>query len=73
MCLAGNGVVQATGLNIAEAKIRFLALFEEEAHQQLVGIGAILIDIVAGVSAGQAFTTKLNVEKPSGSCTSSTV
>ena len=66
MCLAGNGVVQATGLNIAEAKIRFLALFEEEAHQQLVGIGAILIDIVAGVSAGQAFHDKVERRKAFG-------
>ena len=66
MCLTRNGVVQASGLNIAKAQIGFLALFPEETHQQLVGIRTLLVDIVARVSAGKAFHHEIECRKAFG-------
>ena len=51
---AWDGVVQAASLDVNQAEVVLLLAEVEEAGQQFVGICALLIDVVAAVTAGQA-------------------
>ena len=55
-----DGVVQATGLDVGNADIGLAHEFVDEAHQDFVGIAALLVDVVAGVAAGQPFDVKFH-------------
>ena len=62
VALAGNGVVQAAALNVYEAQVGFFKLCHEIAHEEFVGVGAFLVDVVARVSARQPFNADFEAE-----------
>ena len=62
VALAGNGVVQAATLNVYEAQVGLFKLRHEIAHEQFVGVGAFLVDVVARVSACQPFHADFEAE-----------
>ena len=51
MCGARNGVAQVAAVDFAERYHMFQAQPEEEACEQLVGVGAALVDVAARVAA----------------------
>ena len=59
---AGNRVAQVAAADRSELQLRLRPYAREEPNQQLVGIGAALVDIVAGVTAHEAADSQLNCE-----------
>ena len=51
MCCSGDGVAQVAAAYFAEHDIMLLRQAEEEACEQLVGVGASFVDIASGMSA----------------------
>ncbi len=51
VCGARNGVAQVAAVDLGERKLIFLAEVEEEACEELVGVGSPEVDIASGVSA----------------------
>ena len=60
--LAGDGVVKAAGLYVGQQEGHLLLLHIEETGQQLIGVGALLVDVVARVAARQALDAQRHEE-----------
>ena len=51
---AGDGVTQVAALEVIELKVEPVGALPQDAGQQLVGVGQVLVDVVAAVAAFQA-------------------
>ena len=66
VAVARNGVVEAAALDVNQAHA-VVEVLVEHAGQELVGVGAFLLDVVAGMAAHQALHLDLE-EETAGGC-----
>ncbi len=67
MCGAGDGVAQVAAVDLGDYDLVLVGETEEEAGEELVGIGAAQMYVAARVSAVEAFDVDAEVEEVLGS------
>ena len=53
-CFASDGVAQVAALEVVELKVEPVGALPQDAGQQLVGVGQVLVDVVAAMATFQA-------------------